>query len=342
MRISVAMATYNGEKYIREQLNSLKLQSLLPHELIVGDDGSLDQTLEIVKTFTEDAPFPVRVFRNHTNLGYSENFLQTAARCTGEWTAFCDQDDVWLPNKLQDCADAIRKNQHLVLVLQNADLCDDKLVRSGRSFPNSIPSGNYAVGEQYGFWVWPGFLQTIRTDLIQSIRYEVRPLDYYARTGVQSRDKWTCMIANALGEISVIGEISALYRRHADALTGLYPTQTVLDRMSKARLTGQNYYRYLSQVALSSERVLDTLADEAVSKTWKNRFRAASAQFSRLSLIQLERSELYRTNGIGRRLTRYLALWRNGGYVGPKFTSMGLRSAAKDAVVVITGSTVGD
>ena len=99
MNISIAMATYNGEKYIKEQLQSLSNQTSLPFELVVGDDGSTDATLDILKEFCAHAPFPVRIHQNQANLGFARNFLDTARRCKGDWIAFCDQDDVWLPDK---------------------------------------------------------------------------------------------------------------------------------------------------------------------------------------------------------------------------------------------------
>ena len=107
MNISIAMATYNGEKYIKEQLQSLSNQTSLPFELVVGDDGSTDATLDILKEFCAHAPFPVRIHQNQANLGFARNFLDTARRCKGDWIAFCDQDDVWLPDKLATVIQAI-------------------------------------------------------------------------------------------------------------------------------------------------------------------------------------------------------------------------------------------
>src|SRR5690242_8630981 len=104
---SIAMGTYNGATYLPAQLESLLNQDLAPLELVVGDDGSTDDTLAILKNFSVRAPFPVRITSNPKQLGYGENFLQAASRCTGDWVAFCDQDDVWLPSKLARCAEAI-------------------------------------------------------------------------------------------------------------------------------------------------------------------------------------------------------------------------------------------
>lgn len=92
MRVSIAMATFNGERFIREQLNSLSRQTLLPYELVVCHDGSADCTLDLIAEHAKTAPFPVRLHHNDERLGYRNNFLKAASLCTGELIAFCDQD----------------------------------------------------------------------------------------------------------------------------------------------------------------------------------------------------------------------------------------------------------
>jgi glycosyltransferase involved in cell wall biosynthesis len=98
--ISIAMATYNGERFLEEQLRTLGEQVKLPDEVVVCDDGSTDRTLEILVQFAERAPFRVRLVINDQRLGWRENFLKAASLCTSDYIAFCDQDDVWLPDKL--------------------------------------------------------------------------------------------------------------------------------------------------------------------------------------------------------------------------------------------------
>ena len=98
--ISVAMATYNGERFLEEQLRSLGEQTTLPDELVVCDDTSTDRTPQILAQFAKRASFPVKLFTNDQRLGWRKNFLKAARLCTSEYIAFCDQDDVWLKEKL--------------------------------------------------------------------------------------------------------------------------------------------------------------------------------------------------------------------------------------------------
>jgi glycosyltransferase involved in cell wall biosynthesis len=99
--ISIALATFNGDRYLQEQLESLAKQTVLPKELIVSDDSSSDRTGEIIASFIHNAPFPVRFHINSCRLGYSANFFQAAHLCTGSYIAFCDQDDIWEIDKIE-------------------------------------------------------------------------------------------------------------------------------------------------------------------------------------------------------------------------------------------------
>ena len=100
LTISIALCTCNGERFLGEQLASLASQSYLPSELVVCDDASDDGTYELLENFARSASFPVRLYRNQKRLGVGQNFEQAIRLCTGSVIALCDQDDVWLPEKL--------------------------------------------------------------------------------------------------------------------------------------------------------------------------------------------------------------------------------------------------
>ena len=101
--ISIALATYNGDKFLEEQLNSLNSQSCQPDQLIVCDDGSIDKTVEILDEFAKHATFEVSIHRNPSRLGYRKNFVKAACLCSSDLIAFCDQDDIWEEDKLRRC-----------------------------------------------------------------------------------------------------------------------------------------------------------------------------------------------------------------------------------------------
>ena len=104
--VSVAMATYNGQKYIREQLDSIMQQTVLPDEIIVRDDGSSDNTIGIIKEYEElyeDIRWDVQV--NETNIGFVANFMGAIKACKEEIIVLCDQDDVWKEVKIERIID---------------------------------------------------------------------------------------------------------------------------------------------------------------------------------------------------------------------------------------------
>jgi glycosyltransferase involved in cell wall biosynthesis len=131
LRISVAMCTFNGGRYLEEQLRSIASQTQLPCELVVCDDHSTDETGAILKTFQGSAPFPVRIVQNAMRVGSTRNFDQVIGMCRGEFIALCDQDDRWLPQKLERLSHALLENPFLGGVFSDANLMDGEGRQTG-------------------------------------------------------------------------------------------------------------------------------------------------------------------------------------------------------------------
>lgn len=127
MKISIAMCTYNGAAYVAEQLESLARQTRLPDELVVCDDNSSDETLEIVEDFARRAAFPIRVYRNPRNLRVIKNFERAISLCQGDIIALCDQDDVWLPEKLAHFEREFAASSEVGLVFCDLEAVDEDL-----------------------------------------------------------------------------------------------------------------------------------------------------------------------------------------------------------------------
>ncbi|MGA9588089.1 MAG: glycosyltransferase family 2 protein [Terracidiphilus sp.] len=123
-RVSVAMCTFNGGRYLEEQLESIALQTRLPCELVVCDDRSTDDTLAILKRFQSEAPFPVKVIQNSQRLGSTRNFDQAIGLARGRFIALSDQDDRWAPTKLERLSVALEENPFLGGVFSDANLVD--------------------------------------------------------------------------------------------------------------------------------------------------------------------------------------------------------------------------
>ncbi|MEE2678097.1 MAG: glycosyltransferase family 2 protein [Myxococcota bacterium] len=122
--VSIALAAYNGSRYIGEQLESFAAQSRLPDELVVCDDGSSDGTPELVERFAARAPFEVRLERNPETLTTTPNFEKAVSLCRGDLVFLSDQDDVWLPEKIEEMADYLESHPDAGGVVCNGAVCD--------------------------------------------------------------------------------------------------------------------------------------------------------------------------------------------------------------------------
>ena len=112
--ISVAMATYNGARYITEQLESIYRQTKKVDELVIVDDCSSDDTVSLIREYMEKYPESnVRVFENETNLGYRGNFRKALSLCEGDVILLCDQDDIWHENKVEVLCSILMKNPEI-------------------------------------------------------------------------------------------------------------------------------------------------------------------------------------------------------------------------------------
>lgn len=137
VNISVAMCTYNGALFLAQQLESMLIQTTQPDELIVCDDGSTDQTLEILNSFAKTAPFKVSVFKNNQQpLGSTKNFEKAISLCSGEIIVLSDQDDVWMSNKISTLKRAI--DDGAGLVFSDATLVSANLEPLGYSLFDSL------------------------------------------------------------------------------------------------------------------------------------------------------------------------------------------------------------
>ncbi len=219
-RISIALCTYNGEKYLKEQLDSFVQQTLSPYELVVCDDCSSDSTLEILEKFSRVAPFTVRIFHNENNLGLIKNFSKAASLCQGEYIAFSDQDDIWLPDKLEACFQMMKKAEYEygtdIPLLVHTDLC-------------LIDTENHVIAPS---WMKVKHISPMDIDPLKNIlaanyvsgctslgnRILLKESLPFPKV-IMNHDGWCALIAASRGKILFIQEAKVLYRQHASNFT---------------------------------------------------------------------------------------------------------------------------
>jgi glycosyltransferase involved in cell wall biosynthesis len=219
MKISIALCTYNGEKFLNEQLESFLVQTRLPEELIVGDDRSNDTTVKLIEDFAKTSPFPVHIHINKNNLGSTSNFDETISRCNGDLIFLSDQDDVWNVNKLEQIERVFIENKQVGMVFTNAEIVDENLKAVGNdlwhfTFPKECRRGSFIDN-----LLW----QNVVTGATMAFRSEFRELFSPIPTDIPNaiHDAWISLVIAANAEVKFINENLIKYRQHSNQQLGL-------------------------------------------------------------------------------------------------------------------------
>ncbi len=241
MSISVAMCTYNGSKFLLEQLTSIANQTQAVDELVVCDDCSTDNTVEIIGQFAKTVTFPVRVFVNSTNLGSNRNFEKCLSLCQNEIIILCDQDDVWLPQKVEKICVCFTTNKHIDGVFSNANIIDEHSNLTGQTAWEAVSFGTKAQnlwknGQAFDILL-KGYVVTGATLAIRRyILPEILPVPTLIKELIH--DGWIALWLSIDNRIMMVEEPLVLYRQHTSQQVG-FGTQTqkigFLDRFSRPR-----------------------------------------------------------------------------------------------------------
>jgi glycosyltransferase involved in cell wall biosynthesis len=320
--ISVAMATYNGERFLREQLESLARQSLLPAELIVCDDGSTDGTLEILREFAASAPFRVEIHRNETRLGFGFNSLGAISRCNGELVALCDQDDVWNEQKLRVCANRMR-DPGIALVSHSARVFSSgPLPRYWRNPDHRLCVWSDCRDIPALHWAVLGFSIVLRRAVL-----ERAPVPEYraAFSGGCAHDVWATIAALSYGQVVLLPDELASYRLHEENVTlrlsaaprtRLAPDPSRLERGTKDNARLAEFLRYAA-----------SFCDEPARGTFGEYIR----QVERIGSLCGERAQLHRVCGHRWTAIRTLAEMLAMGDYAPR--GLGAKALVRDALL---------
>jgi glycosyltransferase involved in cell wall biosynthesis len=253
--VSVVMATYNGGRYVADQIDSIAKQTVRPAELLISDDRSTDGTFELAVGRARDSGLDVHPWRNAERLGFARNFIAAAQRASGDLIAFCDQDDVWMPTKLSICVNAFRSTR-VALVVHDADLVDEVLVPLDARFPH-IERASTTTPTSSPLWpVVPGFAMVYRKSVLGITDWSER-VESPRHAGQMVHDEWVYFVAAAVGDVVWIPNRLALHREHQQNATGKPSVSrgwTV--RVERARSTGSNHYSRLSALAAQRASLL--------------------------------------------------------------------------------------
>lgn len=217
MKISVALCTYNGEKYIGEQIQSILEQSKKPDEIILCDDGSIDKTVVIAKSILEYSGIRHRIEVNATNLGVVKNFQKAISLTSGDIIFLSDQDDVWNKEKIEAIMEEFEKDKSCIMVFSDADLVNENRRKMGVKLWSTL---NFSIKE----FESESFLsillkRCVVTGATMAIK---RELFNYTIPFPDSwlHDGWLAINASVYGRVRAIDKPLIEYRQHGNNVIG--------------------------------------------------------------------------------------------------------------------------
>ncbi len=223
-KVSVVIATYNGSKYIRQQVQSILSQTYLPFEIIVCDDKSTDNTLSIVEEMLKGSPVILRTIIGIIQVGHVQNFNKGLMAVSGDYVALCDQDDVWFPEKLEKAVSFFQSAPNYVVYMHDAILCDEGLREASYTKLQQLKTSGLDVDDY-----WMGCVSTFKIDYLRTFL----PIP----EGVVSHDVFLIEPARALKKVYVDLQPLIKYRRHLhNVSSGLRGSSSVTKRATSLRL----------------------------------------------------------------------------------------------------------
>lgn len=219
-KISIALCTYNGERFLREQLESILTQTRLPDELVINDDRSADRSVEIIKDFSKTAPFPVSLEINEKNFGSTKNFERAISRAKGDIIFLCDQDDVWKENKIERMEKMFSRDEQVGIIFSNAALIDENSHLIGKNLWDfSFPASQRKKDKMFEVLL----RQNVVTGATVAFRAKFRDYFMPIPTDVPNliHDAWIALVIAARAKVEFIDESLLKYRQHRGQQLGI-------------------------------------------------------------------------------------------------------------------------
>lgn len=220
--VAIIMTTYNGEKYVKEQIDSILVSNYQDFELFIYDDGSNDNTVALMRPYEQQYPDKVHVFQNEKNLGLVRNFLQALSLTTMDYVMFCDQDDVWTANKIGITLKRMRNLEAQtgkgtpLAVFTDATVVDQNLMELQSSFfeSNHLEPKNTDLAHLLMENKLIGCTVMVNAAVRKVLQSNRLPQD------AKYHDWWVALIAASFGKIAFVKESTLLYRQHEKNMVG--------------------------------------------------------------------------------------------------------------------------
>lgn len=301
MEFSVIMCTYNGEKYIREQVNSILAQSYLPKELIICDDCSNDATVQMLNEIKNEVPFNIQIILNKKNLGYVKNFEQACEKASFEYIVFSDQDDIWMPNKLERFRQIILENSNAELIFTDAELFGETTSQQTLWQEIGFNKKNKQKFSKNNFsyllmmhWCVTGATMVCKKSLI---KYSLPFSKEFAH------DEWLALMASNKGTLLLVNETLTRYRIHGSQQIGISKNTQTIGYADSFRIG-------IERIALIIKKLQDNLVDDKIgnkdlklAKGYKRYFEQRLCIYNNNIIVRFLKSLYYLLNGAHYRYT---------------------------------------
>jgi len=304
LEVSVALCTHNGARFLREQVRSICLQTRPPVEIVLSDDASRDGSVEVVRTTVAECaaerpgpPIALRVFENPVALRVVKNFEQAISACTSELIALCDQDDVWMPDRLALMVARFEQDANLLLLHTDARLVDAERRDLNQTLFHALevtPSERARVhaGNAFEVLLRRNLVTGATTVFRRSLLADALPLPVE-----WVHDEWLAIVASSTARVDLLEQSLIEYRQHESNQIGAR-RDTFAEKVRKALASRGNTHveravkaeLLLARLAQLGDRVSLEILAKVRSKIEHQRFRAAlpASRLARIAPIARE------------------------------------------------------
>ncbi len=306
LKIAVALCTYNGGRYIGLQLESIFRQERRPDIVMAFDDGSSDDTVQLLEAIARKAPVPLLLKRNLKNLGFVRNFEQAIAQCDADVIALCDQDDYWEPEKLRVMESVFLQDPNAAAVFSDALIVDDQLRPLGSTLLQLRASDADCQAALAG----EAFPALLRRNVVCGAALAIRSRAATSILPIPAdaiHDEWIALVIAANGGLRFIARPLIRYRQHGTSQIGLRQLTWHRRLHTFIHRHGPETKRRLRLMRSLRERLVDTGAQtsrlkavDEVIRHLEHRLSVSERSFGRIAAISCEiRSGRYKTFSAG-------------------------------------------
>jgi len=338
MKISVVLCVWNGELFIEEQLRSITQQTRVPDEVLIFDDRSTDSTAAIAESVCASSGVNGLISINETRLGVEENFSRAMCKASGDVIFFCDQDDVWLPERVEKMIMPFQEDNKVSLVYSDGYIVGPELEPSGYTLFNRRPSKRLRDGDtrRVGDRLKQGRAPGIKASSMVFASW-VRDLAGPIPDGV-AHDSWIAFFGYALGRVVAINESLHYYRRH-NQTSGKSSTNKLIPGLQHIKKTHQ--VSMLKEKAHLAQCIYDRMCwlehEMEGKRLFSKRFEELKSDSKEAARTLKARKEIIGSSGRLKRLLKGVVVLARGDYIAIKGYKQKFKLFYKDVGLPVPG-----